>query len=237
MKRPKIESEEIFRLIDAHRFEDAEELIHPKYRPHPDLNGGSGDTWPLMHYASRHGRSDVVEYLLNKGNNIERKDSLTGCTPLLAAARNNQEECCELLINRGANIEARDSREHTPFISAAARGHVKVCKLLIDKGADINAHIKDGSTALHYAIWNDNVTVTKFLLSANMRIERNMIVLARLYHRTEHILLLENHSVTVNLSGVISRGLINESLFSGFLVFSKINDPRLFIIIANFAYP
>ena len=146
-------------------------------------------------------------------------------------------------LDAGANIEARNiGYRDTPLVHAAWHRNYDACKLLLERGANIESCDINGNTALCYAIFQANVSVIKLLLAAGARYDiqntdrYTPLDLAKCGANQKVISLLENHIVAVNLSGVISRGLIKKSLFSDFLVFDNINDPRLFIIVSQFAF-
>ncbi|KAF4335972.1 ankyrin repeat-containing protein, partial [Fusarium beomiforme] len=88
--------------------------------------------------ASYFGHRVIVKLLLEKGAEIEAKDSKYGQTPLSWAARNGHEAVIKLLLGKGAEIEAKDNLYgQTPLSWAARNGHEAVVELLLDKGADI----------------------------------------------------------------------------------------------------
>ena len=125
-------------------------------------------------------------------------------------------------------------------MTAACEGHTQMIKLLLDRGAEIDAHDNDDWSALHYAAHKDQLPAIKLLLAEGARIDVSKsgttpAVWARKRGHLEAALLLENHSVTVNLSGVIARGLTDGLEFSDFLV-KGICDARLFIIVSQFAF-
>ena len=146
-------------------------------------------------------------------------------------------ECCELLLNRGANI---NGDKPPPLIIASRRGDERICKVLINKGADVNACTDDGFTCLHSAALMNRISIAKIFLAAGARTDmegwngETPLDIAR-NHSKEIASLIENHIITINLSGVISRGLDDYSPFSDFLI-HKIDDPRLFLIVTQFAY-
>ena len=237
----------ICRLIGENKEGEARKLIPPRSRhlllmmDNPD-----GIRWyghlPLLNFAAMKGCRTIIEYLLDGGADIKWTNPQNGLTSLHLAAYYGHEQCCKLLLDRGANIEERDYGGSTSLKHASTNGMVNVCKLLLKKGANIDARHTDSWTALHCAAFNDDVSLTKLLLSEGARIDlvsssigQTPLGVAKKSGSTNVVSLIENHIVMINLSGVISRGLIKTSTFSDFLI-HKVDDPRLFIIIANFAY-
>jgi ankyrin repeat protein len=71
-----------------------------------------------LHLASQHGHIDIVEYLVNKGANVDSKDRsivmflssdilFHGITPLHYASEHGHIDIVEYLVNKGANVEAK----------------------------------------------------------------------------------------------------------------------------------
>lgn len=99
-------------------------------------------TTPLL-LAAKLGKIAVVDFLLNKGAEINRQD-IFGNTPLLISIGNKNSESIEivkLLLNRGADVNKADKKGQTPLMIAVTLNDSAKVKLLIDKGA--NPLIKD----------------------------------------------------------------------------------------------
>jgi len=56
----------------------------------------------LLHVAADYGQTEVLEYLLSKGANVNALDK-HGITPLLAAVFENHLESAKLLLSKGAD--------------------------------------------------------------------------------------------------------------------------------------
>ncbi|KAM3149290.1 hypothetical protein ABEW05_010451 [Botrytis cinerea] len=122
--------------------------------------------------ASYFGLNEIVKLLLERGADIESKDSKYGQTPLLWAAENGHDTVVKLLLEKGADIESKDRNGQTPLLLAAINGHDAVVKLLLEKDADIES--KDsryGRTPLLWAAKNGHDTVVKLLLEKGADIE------------------------------------------------------------------
>lgn len=120
--------------------------------------------------AARNGHEDVVKLLLDKGADIESRNSL-GCTPLCLAVLNGHESVIHLLLEAGANIESRTSLSQTPLLLAAKVPFEGIAKILLEKGARIEARDSQGLTPLIIAAKNGNRAVVELLLQHGARIE------------------------------------------------------------------
>ncbi|GKU11969.1 unnamed protein product [Fusarium langsethiae] len=122
--------------------------------------------------ASYYGHYVIVKRLLDKGAEIEAKDSEYGRTPLLWAARNGHDAIVKLLFDKGAEIDAKDEDGRTPLLWAAAKGHDAIVKLLVDKGVEIDAKdSKYGQTPLSRAAGNGHEAIVKLLLDKGAEID------------------------------------------------------------------
>ena len=91
-----------------------------------------------LHLVAFFGVEPIVKLLLEKGADIETKDS-DRQTPLHWASYNRHVEVVQLLLKKGADIKAKDSDGRTPLHWASYNRHVEVVQLLLEKGADIKA--------------------------------------------------------------------------------------------------
>ena len=69
-----------------------------------EINTQSKSQSTPLWLATRNGHEAVVKLLVNKGANLEAKDS-DGWTPLFGAAENGHEAVVKLLANKGANLK------------------------------------------------------------------------------------------------------------------------------------
>src|ERR1035437_10371526 len=80
---------------------------------------------------------ETVKVLLNKGVNINAKDT-NGATALIKAASRGYADMTRLLLDKGADINAKADEGIPALMIAAVKGHADTVNLLLDKGADIN---------------------------------------------------------------------------------------------------
>ena len=127
--------------------------------------GGLWDGLTCLMIAACIGHLNICRSLIDKGAQVEAKDS-TGRTPLLWAAIEGHNEIVRLLCDHGAYIEAQDDGEWRSLHYAAYNGHISVVKELIEEwNAKINARTEGGDTALWWARRYNNFVVAAYLVS------------------------------------------------------------------------
>ena len=129
------------------------------------------DRTPLL-WAAENGYKAVVKLLLEKGAELEAKDSFYSRTPLLYAAENGYEAVVKLLVEKGANLEARESMyRRTPLLWAVENGHEAVVKLLLEKGAKLEVENIYMRTPLLYAAMYGHEAIVKLLLEKGAKLQ------------------------------------------------------------------
>jgi ankyrin repeat protein len=106
------------------------------------LNDEQYQRRPILSYATLHGHTQIMELLIKRGAEVERKD-LTGRTPLSWAAEYCQFKAAKLLIDYGAKINAEDDEWGTPLswlVYAGPEGDMvhQLRSYLISQGAKEN---------------------------------------------------------------------------------------------------
>jgi ankyrin repeat protein len=124
---------------------------------------------PLL-WAAIRGHEAVVKLLLERGAELEAKDS-DSRTPLLWATISGHEAIIKLLLERGAELEAKGSYSLTPLLYAALHGHEAVVKLLLERGAEFEAKDSYNRTPLLYAALHGHEAVVKLLLERGAELE------------------------------------------------------------------
>jgi len=105
----------------------------------------------------------MVKYLLDKGFNIEFKNTFSGYTPIIIAAT-NMRSILTLLIERGANIHSTNNRGETALHVAVARGYIDNINILLEKGSLLESVDQEGNTPLHFACKYYQIDVSKLLI-------------------------------------------------------------------------
>ena len=106
---------------------------------------------------------EQVSFYLEKGTNINRKDSLNNYTLLMYACINGNEELVYYLVNKGAKLD-HISYNHSPLILSCIYNHYEITKYLIKKGSKINLQNHNDNRALSFACRNRNYKMCKLLV-------------------------------------------------------------------------
>ncbi len=111
------------------------------------------------------GHTDIVEYLLENGADVNLSDRREA-TLLMHASENGHAELVRFLIEKGARVNEADYQGETALIRAVRNGDLTVVNLLIEAGADIKQASWNGLTPLAAAMNNKvNQAVIDALLS------------------------------------------------------------------------
>src|SRR6266404_9835886 len=109
--------------------------------------------------AARENRTEMAEFLLSKGADVDARDD-DGYTALFYAAYNFGSEdangatipMVKLFLVHGAKVNVIGKDGSTPLMWAAAKGEVDIIEMLMTAGADANTADANGKTALLRAI-------------------------------------------------------------------------------------
>jgi len=121
----------------------------------------------ILHCAVDSDSKELVEFLLNKGIDINNTGGL-GMTPLYLAIDHGFYDIAELLINKGANINFKDEDGFSCINRAAFRGFYDIAKLLLSKGADIYGKNKLGGTLLLYIAQSGSMDSVTYLIDKGL---------------------------------------------------------------------
>ena len=112
--------------------------------------------------------SDIAEYLILHGANVNAVHPGTQCSALqLAAGSPNNKSSLnivKLLVDKGANINLNGNYCAPPIMEASITGHLEIVQFLLQKNADVNLQ-KDTSYALYEAIINGHHDIALWLLN------------------------------------------------------------------------
>src|SRR5208283_3075670 len=103
------------------------------------VDGKNTDGWTALMLASGNGRMDVMQLLIERGADINAKETGAEVTSLMLASHQGQIEVVKLLLDKGAHIDAHAKNGETALMGASFEGRAEVVELLLERGADINA--------------------------------------------------------------------------------------------------
>lgn len=123
-----------------------------------------GDPALIVAVAWSYGDTEIIKLLLERGADVNAKESSLGATALAFAISSGHTEIVRLLLENGADINTKDINGYTPLIEATFNNEIEIGRLLLEKGADINAKDLRGMTALMFATIKDNIEIVRLLL-------------------------------------------------------------------------
>lgn len=94
-----------------------------------DILDSSG--YSSLHYASRAGHLDIVNYLTSNGANVNLGTRANHSTPLHRASQQGHLPVVKYLLEHGADPHVLDCRGKSALHLAASENRADVCKLLV----------------------------------------------------------------------------------------------------------
>ncbi|KAK6184410.1 hypothetical protein SNE40_001934 [Patella caerulea] len=76
-----------------------------------------------LHFAADYGQSEIVEYLIQNGADVNACD-IHGISPLLAAVWEGHSECVKILLQKGASKNGK-SPDGTSYLDCAEKQEIK----------------------------------------------------------------------------------------------------------------
>ncbi len=116
--------------------------------------------------AARESKQAALNFLIQRGVDVNASARGVGMTPLMLAAQNGHDDSVKILLRATARVDPQNDKGETALILAAAAGKKDVVKLLLQAGADRSIADNNGRTALDYAIQNKHGDTRKELEKA-----------------------------------------------------------------------
>ena len=104
-----------------------------------------------LHSAIAKGDYANAMKMIERGTDIEAKDTGAGASPLHYAVMKGSLPMAGMLLQRGADVNSRTKSGTTPLHTAVLYNHYEAVEYLLDKGADVNSKSSSGVTPLELA--------------------------------------------------------------------------------------
>uniref|UniRef100_A0A0G4HNR4 Uncharacterized protein n=1 Tax=Chromera velia CCMP2878 TaxID=1169474 RepID=A0A0G4HNR4_9ALVE len=155
--------------IDKERLEIAQYLVSAG----ADMSAEDDNGQKPLDYAAYLGLTDLLEFMLMKGADLNAKTSggwVKGFSAVHHAAVGGNMETVLALLRRGVDVNCRDDKGRTPIFCTVmqgrgtARDNVEVAECFLSWGADLNARNSDGCTILHFSVAHGAEKVAELVL-------------------------------------------------------------------------
>ncbi|XP_048250512.1 serine/threonine-protein phosphatase 6 regulatory ankyrin repeat subunit A-like [Haliotis rufescens] len=156
-------------------------FVHQILRLLPDLNASDSYDRTVLHYLCEHGLVSAVEYVIDKGVDIDVPDQM-GQSSLFLACLSGHKGLVKLLLDRGA-VGYVDNYHKSPLLAACLNGKEEVVKLVLDR-TDVNCELKDRSLGWACACGIEGIV--KALLEGGANIAGRDIHFKPLYQACTH---------------------------------------------------
>ena len=138
-----------------------------------------------LHYTVKNGYEDLVKILVNKGENVNARDSFEQ-TPLMILARfakDSFEAIADTLLKNGAEINAQEKLGYTPLLLGIKSKHEAFVRYILKEGADLSIKTwkkdkHESKTALQTAELFCDGTLLRFIREKVKELEEENYVIA-----------------------------------------------------------
>ncbi|XP_007465902.1 PREDICTED: ankyrin repeat domain-containing protein 16 [Lipotes vexillifer] len=125
--------------------------------------GPARDT--LLHCAARHGRREILAYLVEAWDLDIEAANRDYKRPLHEAASMGHRDCVRYLLGRGAAVDCLKKADWTPLMMACTRRNLEVVQDLVEHGANPLLKNKDGWNSFHIASREGDPLILQYLLA------------------------------------------------------------------------
>lgn len=165
-----------------------------------------------LHYATMEGHNKIVEFLIERGANVNETNNGKGATPLDYAHWFEQTDVIETLnahnAQRGYVKGGKGIGQSSTIHEASLDGDIDEVRNQLDAGVDPNSKSSKGSSPLFYAVYGGHKEIIELLIARGADINAanlnggNVLDLALYYNDQEMVKLLEaNGAETADMVG------------------------------------
>lgn len=147
-------------------------LVEGGADPNSEVWGGFS---PLIWVTIFSGDTDVINYLITAGADVDHSSAKRKQTALHAATIKGDSRLVQCLIDAGANLDVQDYLYKTPLLHAVQRNLQDCVKVLILNNCNVNLPGFVNGTRLSpllVALLQSNLEVTKMLILAGAKFEQ-----------------------------------------------------------------
>ena len=116
-----------------------------------DVNCRDSAGTPMICIAARSGRNNMIEWLLEKGADINAISKDRGYSAVMDAVWKSSLDIVKLLVEKGANLNFIANDGQTALIVATGASNPRICEVLVKNGADPTYKDRMGMSSLDYA--------------------------------------------------------------------------------------
>ncbi|MBS7254159.1 ankyrin repeat domain-containing protein [Flavobacterium branchiicola] len=156
-------------------------------QPGNPVNKSTHDNRIYLHWAAYKGNTELVQYLIEKGSDINLEDS-HGTTPLVFAATSGQSDPAlfEAFFKAGIDPKKKyKDGENLLLLGIASDKELKLADFLTTKGLSLKDVDNNGNTAFNYAARTGNIALLKKLLERKVKYTDNALLIATQGNRRE----------------------------------------------------
>ncbi|MBF4505396.1 ankyrin repeat domain-containing protein [Flavobacterium sp. JLP] len=156
-------------------------------QPGNPVNKMTHDNRIYLHWAAYRGNTELVEYLIAKGSDVNLEDS-HGTTPVAFAASNGQNNPAlyEAFFKAGIDPKKKyKDGENLLLLGIPSDKDLTLTDYLITKGLSLKDVDNNGNTAFDYAARTGNIALLKKLLERKVKHTDNALLIATQGNRRE----------------------------------------------------
>ncbi|RLT87399.1 MULTISPECIES: ankyrin repeat domain-containing protein [unclassified Ketobacter] len=116
-----------------------------------------------LHYAAQTGQIKVMQWLTERGADVNDVSGPSGLSPLMQAIEFKQSDAALWLMNNGADINYRMQAGVTPLGHAVSTGSLSIAAALLKRGADPSVRLYDQYTLQQAAVELNNYAMLALL--------------------------------------------------------------------------